>query len=89
MNITLNPEVEKLIDDDVKSGRYADPAEFLNMAVQHFVTARDLGQEFRPEEIDKLIAEGLEDLDANGGMDGDDFFRQMAAHSGTVRQARR
>jgi antitoxin ParD1/3/4 len=89
MNITLNPEVEKLIDDEVKSGRYADPAEFLNKAVQHFVLARDLGQQFSPEEVDKLIAEGLEDLDANGGIDGEDFFRQMATHSDAVRQARR
>jgi Arc/MetJ-type ribon-helix-helix transcriptional regulator len=89
MNITLNPEVQKLIDDEVKSGRYSDPAEFLNIAVQQFVTARDQGQEFSPEEVDKLVAEGLEDLDENGGIDGEDFFRQMAAHSDAVRQARR
>ncbi len=61
----------------------------MNKAAQHFVTARDLGQEFSPEEVDKLIAEGLEDLDANGGIDGQAFFRQMAAHSAAVRQARR
>ena len=89
MHSTLNPEVEKLIDDEVKSGRYSNPVEFLNQAVHHFVIARDRGQEFGPEEVDKLIAEGLEDLDANGGMDGEEFFRQMAAHSDAVRQARR
>jgi Arc/MetJ-type ribon-helix-helix transcriptional regulator len=89
MNITLNPELKKWIDDEVKSGRYSNPTEFLNQAVHHFVLARDLGQEFGPEEVDKLIAEGLADLDANGGVDGDEFFRQMAAHSDAVRLARR
>ena len=89
MNITLNPEVEKLIDDEVKSGRYSNPAELLNQAVHHFVIARDFGQEFSPGEVDKLLAVGLEDLDANGGIDGEEFFRQMAAHSDAARQARR
>jgi Arc/MetJ-type ribon-helix-helix transcriptional regulator len=89
MNITLNPEVGKLIEGEVKSGRYSNPAEFLNEAVHHFVIARDLGPEFSPAEVDKLIAEGLEDLDANGGIDGEEFFRQVAAHSDAVRQARR
>jgi hypothetical protein len=89
MDSTRNPEVGKLIDNELKSGRYSDHAEFLNQAVHHFLIARDLGQEFSPEEVDKLIAEGLEDLDANGGMDGEEFFRQMAAHSDAVRQARR
>jgi Arc/MetJ-type ribon-helix-helix transcriptional regulator len=89
MDSILNPEVGKLIDDEVKSGRYSNPAEFLNEAVHHFVIARDLGQEFSPAELDKLIAEGLENLDANGGMDGEEFFRHMAAHSDAVRQARR
>jgi Arc/MetJ-type ribon-helix-helix transcriptional regulator len=89
MDVTRNPEGRKLIDDEVKPGRYSNPAEFLNQAVHHFILARDLGQEFGPEEVDKLIAEGLADLDANGGIDGEEFFRQMAAHSDAVRQARR
>jgi hypothetical protein len=80
--------VEKLIDDEVKSVRYSDPAELLNKAVEHFVITRDLSLEFSQEEVDKLIAEGLEDFDENGGIDGEDFFRRMAAHSDAVRQAR-
>jgi Arc/MetJ-type ribon-helix-helix transcriptional regulator len=89
MDVTLNPEVEKLINDEVKCGRYSNSAEFLNQAVHNFVIAWDPGQEFSPEEVHKLIAEGLKDLDANGGMDGEEFFRQMAAQSDAVRQASR
>lgn len=32
--------------------------EFLNKAVYHCVVARDLGQEYTPEEIGRMIAEG-------------------------------
>lgn len=33
MNVTLKPELEKLIEDEVKSGRSTGPNEFLNKAV--------------------------------------------------------
>jgi hypothetical protein len=88
MNIALKPELEKLIDDEVKAGRSTDPAEFLNRAVYHFVVARDLGQEFTPEEVDRQIAEGLEELDANGGIDGEEAFRQLRAYTDSRRQTR-
>ena len=53
MNVTLRPELEKLIDDEVKSGRSTDPNEFINRAVYHYVVARELGEEYTPEEIDR------------------------------------
>jgi len=62
MNVTLNPELEKRIEDEVNSGRSAGPDEFLNRAVYHYLVARDLGEEYTPEEIDTIIAEGLDDL---------------------------
>jgi Arc/MetJ-type ribon-helix-helix transcriptional regulator len=46
MDVTLRPELPKLIDDEVKSGRSADASDFLNKALYHFVLARDLGQDF-------------------------------------------
>ena len=88
MNVTLKPELEKLIDDEVKAGRSPDPAEFLNRAVYHFVVARDLGQEFTPEEVDSLIGEGLNELDAGDGVDGEEAFRQLRAYTDSRRQTR-
>ena len=40
-----------------KAGRSTDPEEFLNKAIYHYVVARDLGQEYSPEETDRMIAE--------------------------------
>jgi antitoxin ParD1/3/4 len=88
MEINLKPEIEKLIQDEVKSGRIADPNEFLNRAVYHYVIARDLGEEYTPEEIDRLIDEGLQDVDTGNVVDGEDAFRQLRAYSAERRRQR-
>ena len=88
MDISLKPEIEKLIEDEVKSGRVADPNEFLNRAVYHYVIARDLGEEYTSEEIDRLIAEGLEDIDHGNVVDGEEALRQLRAYSAERRRHR-
>ena len=75
MNVTLKPELEEFIAAEVRAGRSADPGEFLNRAVYHYVVARDLGQEITPEEIDKLIAEGLDEGERGEVVDGEEAFR--------------
>ena len=89
MNVTLNPELEKRIEDEVNSGRSAGPDEFLNRAVYHYLVARDLGEEYTPEEIDTIIAEGLDDLAKLGRgdtVDGEDAFRQLRDYSAERRR---
>jgi hypothetical protein len=81
MNVTLKPELEKLIEAEVKAGRSVGPGEFLNKAVYHYVVARDLGQEYSPEEIDRMIAEGLDDIERGDTVEGEEAFRQLRAHS--------
>ena len=86
MNVTPKPELEKLIDDEVKSGRSTDPNEFLNKAVYHYVVARNLGEEYTPQEIDRMIAEGLDDIERGDTLDGDEAFRQLRAYSAQRRR---
>jgi antitoxin ParD1/3/4 len=88
MNVILKPEIEKLVEEEVKSGRSTDPNEFLNKAVYHYVLARDLGEEYTPEEIDRLIAQGLDDIDHADIIDGDEAFRQLRAFSAERRRQR-
>jgi len=88
MNVTLKPELEKLIEAEVKAGRSSDPGEFLNKAIYHYVVARDLGQEYSPEEIDRMIAEGLDDIERGDTVDGEEAFRQLRAHSAERRRQR-
>ncbi len=87
MHVTLKPEWEKFIDDEVKAGRSTDPDEFINKAVYHFVVARDLGQEYTPEEIERLVAEGLDDFERGDTIDGEEAFRQLREHSAERRRS--
>jgi antitoxin ParD1/3/4 len=86
MNLSLTPELEKLIEDEVKSGRSADSAEFLKKAVYHYVAARDLGEAYSPEEIENLIVEGLADIDRGDIIDGEEAFRELRAYSAERRR---
>lgn len=88
MNITLKPELERIVAGEVKAGRAVDPDEFLNKAVYHYVLARDLGQEYTSEEIDRMIAEGLSDIEQGNTIDGEEAFRQLRAHSAERRRQR-
>ena len=88
MDVTLKPEIEKLIEDDIKSGRSADPSDFLNKAVHHFVLARDLGQDFSREEIEEKIARGLAQAERGETIDGEEAFRQLRACAAERRRQR-
>jgi hypothetical protein len=86
MNVTLKPEIAILIDAEVKAGRVAGPDEFVSKAVYHYVLARDLGQEYTQEEIDRMISEGLDDIDRGDNIDGEEVFRRLRAHSAQRRR---
>ncbi|MDP3001102.1 MAG: hypothetical protein Q8N47_26705 [Bryobacterales bacterium] len=88
MNVTLKPELEEFIEAEVKSGRSADSSQFLNRAVYHYVVARDLGEEYTPEEMDRMIAEGLDDIERGDTIEGEEAFRQLCAYSADLRRQR-
>jgi predicted transcriptional regulator len=89
MDVTLKPEIEQLIVDEVNSGRSANPSDFLNRAIYHYVVARELGEEYTPEEVDKEIADGLEDIDRGNTVEGEEAFRQLRAHAAERRRQRK
>ena len=88
MNVTLRPAVEKLIEEEVKSGRSTDPSEFLDKAVYHYIVARDLGEEFSQEEIEEKIARGLAEVARGETVDGDQFFEQLRLRGEDLRRQR-
>ena len=86
MNVTLKPKLEKLIEDEVKSGRSPDPDEFLNKAVYHYVVARDLGEEYSREQIEEKIARGLAQVERGEAVDGDEFLDQLRLRGEELRR---
>jgi len=88
MDVTLKPELEQLIEDEVKSGRSTSPNEFLSRAIYHYVVARNLGEEYNAEELDQMIAEALNELDRGEAVEGEEGFRQLQAYSAERRRQR-
>lgn len=88
MHVTLKAELEKLIENEVKSGRSADPSEFLDKAVYHYIVARDLGEEYSREEIEEKLACGLAQVERGETVDGDEFFEQLRLRGEDLRRKR-
>lgn len=77
MDIKLDAETEKLVQKEMETGRFADPATLVGVALQHYFIAREFGEEYTREEIDEKIARGLAQLDAGQGVNGEEFFEQL------------
>jgi hypothetical protein len=88
MNVTLKPEIEKLIRNEVKSGRSAGPDEFLDKAIYHYIVARDLGEEYCRQEIEEKIARGLAQAARNETVEADEFFEQLRLRGEDLRRQR-
>ena len=80
MNLSLDPKLQKLIDERVKSGKYARPEDVVAAALLTLDQQERFG-DFAMGELDVLLAEGERSIAKDGTLDGDEAFR--------MRQARR
>ena len=74
MNVHLTPELEQLVQNKVKTGRYNSASEVMREALR-LMEERDLAK----AEVRKKIAAGMESLRQGKGVDGDAFFDQLEA----------
>ena len=81
MEVTLKPEVEKLIEEDIKAGRSATRDDFLDKAVYHYIVARDLGEDYSREEVEEKISHALAQADRGESINGEEAFRRLRAHA--------
>jgi len=88
MNVTLRPELEKLIENEIKSGRETGPGEFLDKAIYHYLVARDLGEEYSREAIEEKIARGLAQAERGETVDGAQFFEQLRLRGEEIQRRR-
>ena len=77
MEVKLDGETEKLVQKEIETGRFPDAAAVVGTALQHYLMAREFGEEYTREEIEGKIARGLAQLDAGQGVDGEEFFEQL------------
>jgi len=77
MDVKLDGETERLVQQEVAAGRFPDAAALVDTALHHYLIARELGEEYTREEIEAKIARGLAQLEAGEGIDGEEFFEQL------------
>ncbi len=84
MNISLSKELELLIQEKVKSGRYLSASEVVGEALRLLDerdSLRDSSasrvQEARLAELKAKIREGIEELDRGEGIDGEEVFAEL------------
>jgi antitoxin ParD1/3/4 len=69
MNISLTPELERLVDEKVKSGRYASASEVIREGLRLLEEKEELKRQ-RLAEVRRKIDRGIEQLDRGLGIPG-------------------
>jgi antitoxin ParD1/3/4 len=69
MNISLTPELERLVDEKVKSGRYASASEVIREGLRLLEEQEEMKQH-RLAEIREKIDRGLNQLNKGQGIPG-------------------
>jgi Arc/MetJ-type ribon-helix-helix transcriptional regulator len=85
MEVKLEGETEKLVQKELETGRFPDAAAVVGTALQHYLIAREFGEEYTREEIDGKIARGLAQLDAGESVDGEAFFEELRKRGQEIR----
>ncbi len=73
MNVHLTRELEQLVHSRVQSGRYGSASEVIREALR-LLADRDEMLELRKAELRRKIAQRLDSLARNEGVDGEEFF---------------
>ncbi len=66
MNVSLHPELQKFVDEQVRIGRFPSPEEVINAAVANFQTEQELEEQLSPGDLEVLraqIAVGIDQAD--------------------------
>ena len=76
MNVSLTPQLEKLVSDRVESGRYNSASEVVREALR-LLQERDEVREVQLQGLRSKIVEGLDSLDRGDWVDGEEFFQRL------------
>lgn len=78
MNVSLTPELEKLVDDRVKSGRYTSASEVIREALR-LLDRFDAAQQLALVELNRRIDEGLAQAERGEVIDAAESRRRTRA----------
>jgi len=78
VNVSLTPELEELIQERVRSGRYTSASEVVREALRLLQDGDELPR-LRMDELRAKVAAGLNSLDRGEGVDGDAVIDEILA----------
>ena len=78
MNVSLTPELEKMVEGKVQTGRYNSVSEVVREALR-LMDERDQMKAIHKQEMNDKIAVGLKSLEEGKFSDGEEFFAQLDA----------
>jgi len=88
MNVSLTPELEKLVTQKVDSGLYQSASEVIREGLR-LLDDQDRLRELHLNEVRKKIQTGLDQLDRGEGIPGDQAYAQMKQRSAAFRKGKR
>ena len=88
MNVSLTPELEKLVTRKVQSGLYQSASEVIREGLR-LLEDQDRLRELHLAEVRKKIQAGLDQLDRGEGISGDQVYAEMKQKSADFRKTRR
>jgi len=89
MDVRLDAKTENLVKKELDTGRFPDAAALVSTALEHYLIAREFGEEYTREEIDSKIARGLAQLEDGKGIDGEEFFERLRRRGEDLQSPRR
>jgi antitoxin ParD1/3/4 len=78
MNVHLTPELEQLVQNKVKTGRYNSASEVVREALR-LLEEHDHIRQMRVQEMRRKIQEGWDSLQRGEGIDGEEFMAQLVS----------
>ncbi len=87
LNVSLTPELSRFVQSRIRSGKYQSASELVREALR-LLECRDQTASASVQELKKEIEVGLAQLRRGEGVDGEDFFRRVAARR-RAKRARR
>jgi predicted transcriptional regulator len=86
MKVVLTADLEKLVESELRRGRFDKAEDFLMAAVEHYVIARDLGEIYSRQQIGEKIERGLAQIERGETVDGDEAFALLRSRGANRRQ---
>jgi antitoxin ParD1/3/4 len=90
MNISITPELEKFVQQEVKTGLYQSASEVIRAALRRLKEDKEKRKSrfvvSSKAELEEKLLEGISELDGGEGLPGEQVFAQLKAHSAQRRR---